>query len=205
MKKNLFLQSSIFNPRPLFAFSLCSVGLWLAMLSFASTPPTGTLTDTSGPVTYDAGPFTTSNPSPIPEVDAGPRCDANFPCDIFRLTVTLPAGYHAAHPNAFIKFTQFWTDAGTGQSDYDLFVYQGHVTTLDGSQQAATQSTASGPTPEMCTFTPLADGSHEFSVVSTPFTSTQEIIHVKIELFPGPSGACNNCTNGKGPAERLSP
>ena len=199
MKRNLFLQSGIFNPRTLFAFSLCSVGVWLAMLSFASSPPTGTLTDTSGPVTYDAGPFTTSNPSPLPQIDAGPRCDSNFPCDIFYLTVTLPAGYHAAHPNAFIKFRQFWTDAGTGQSDYDLFIYQGHVTTLDGSQQAATQSTASGPTPEMCVFTPVADGSHEFSVVSTPFTSTQEIIHVKIELEPGPPGVCNFCTTFGGP------
>ena len=187
MKKNLISQSGIFNPRILLAFSLCSVGTWMAMLSFASTPPSGTLTDVSGPVTYDAGPFNTDNPTPIPEVDAGPHCDANFPCDIFYLTVTLPAGYHAANPNAFIKFTQFWTDAGTGQSDYDLYVYKGHITTLDGSEQAASQSNGSA-NPEICTFTPLADGTQTFSVISTPFISTQEIIHVKIELMPGPSG-----------------
>ena len=199
MKTILSSRSVSSIPRTFIAVLLCSIGASLGWISFAATPPSGTLTDVSGPVTYDAGPFTTSNPSPIPEVDAGPRCDANFPCDIFYLTVNLPAGYAAAHPNAFIKFTQYWTDAGTGQSDYDLFVYPGHVTTLDGSQQAATQSTASGPTPEMCTFTPLADGSHEFSVISTPFTSTQEIIHVKIELFPGPSGSCNNCANFGGP------
>jgi len=194
MKKNLISQSGIFNPRILFAFSLCSVGTWMAMLSFASTPPSGTLTDTSGPVTYTAGPFPTDNPSPIPEVDSGPRCDANFPCDIFYLTVTLPAGYHAAHPNAFVKVTQSWTDAGTGQSDYDLFVYRGHITTLSGSQQADAQSTASGPTPEIAIVGSLADGSQEFSVVSTPFTSTQEIITVKIELFPG-----SNSSGGGGP------
>src|SRR5260370_31256718 len=194
MKKNSAPESAFFNPRIFAAFLLCSAGAWLAMFSFASTPPSGTLTDTSGPVTYTAGPFTIDNPSPIPQVDSGPRCDANFPCDIFYLTVTLPAGYHAAHPHAFVKVTQTWTDAGTGQSDYDLFLYRGHITTLSGSQQAAAQSTASGPTPEIAILGSLADGSQEISVVSTPFTSTQEIITVKIELFPG-----SNSGGGGGP------
>ena len=35
-------QSGLFNPRVLLAFVLCSVGVLLAMLSFATTPPTGT-------------------------------------------------------------------------------------------------------------------------------------------------------------------
>src|SRR5207253_479637 len=33
-------QSGFFNPRVLLAFALCSVGAFLAMLSFAATPPT---------------------------------------------------------------------------------------------------------------------------------------------------------------------
>jgi hypothetical protein len=200
MKKNSNRKAGIFNPRNLLGVFLCLSGISLAMLSFsfAATPPTGTLTDVSPSLTYTAGPFTTSNPSPITQVDSGPRCDAQFPCDFFYLTVTLPAGYHAAHPNAFVRFRQSWTDAGTGQSDYDLFVYKGHITTLDGSKQADTQSTASGPTPEVCNFSPLADGSQEFTVISTPFTSTQEIITVKIDLFPGVNG-CANCSNFGGP------
>jgi len=48
MKKNSIFQSGLFNPRVLLAFTLCSVAGLLGMLSFAATPSTGTLTDTSG-------------------------------------------------------------------------------------------------------------------------------------------------------------
>src|SRR5213080_9805 len=48
MKKNSIFQSGLFNPRVLLAFTLCSVAALLGMLSFAATPSTGTLTDTSG-------------------------------------------------------------------------------------------------------------------------------------------------------------
>jgi hypothetical protein len=41
MKKISNSQSGIFNPRLLVAFTLCSVGMLLAMLSFAATPPSG--------------------------------------------------------------------------------------------------------------------------------------------------------------------
>jgi hypothetical protein len=51
MKKNHPVsESGFFNPRMFGAFLLCSAGAWLAMFSFASTPSSGTLTDTSGPV-----------------------------------------------------------------------------------------------------------------------------------------------------------
>ena len=73
MKKNHPVsESGFFNPRIFGAFLLCSIGAWLAMFSFASTPSSGTLTDTSGPVSYTAGPFFVSNPTPIIEVDSGP-------------------------------------------------------------------------------------------------------------------------------------
>ncbi|HEV2212904.1 MAG TPA: hypothetical protein VGS99_06120, partial [Gammaproteobacteria bacterium] len=107
----------------------------------AATPASGTLTDTSGAVTYSAGPFPLDNPTPVPEVDSGPECNnPQQPCDEFYLTVTLPTGYAAAHPGEQIRFTQSWTDSGTGQSDYDLYVYPGTVTTLDGSKTAVAES-----------------------------------------------------------------
>src|SRR2546422_4523301 len=40
MKKNPNSQSGIFNPRVLLAFTLCSVGVFLAALGFAAVPPT---------------------------------------------------------------------------------------------------------------------------------------------------------------------
>ena len=106
MRKNPSSESGLFNPRVLIALSFCSVGVLLAMFSFAATPSSGTLTDTSGPITYTSGPFFVANPTPILFVDQGPECFGSAqPCDDFVLTVTLPAGYAAAHPNAAVKAT----------------------------------------------------------------------------------------------------
>lgn len=43
MKKKSSSQSGLFNPRAFVAFALCSVGAFLAMVSFAGPKP-GTLT-----------------------------------------------------------------------------------------------------------------------------------------------------------------
>src|SRR5206468_1927405 len=78
-----------------------------------------------------------ANPTPIPQVDVGPRCSNPIqPCDDYALTVSLPAGYSTTYPNAAVKVTLSWTDALTGASDYDLYVYKGTVTATDGSQAA---------------------------------------------------------------------
>src|ERR1043166_1555788 len=120
MKETPSSQSGFFNPRALVAASLCSAGLLLAMYSFAATPSSGTLTDTSGPLNYMGGPFFVANPTPILFVDQGPECFGSAqPCDDYVLTVTLPAGYAAANPNASVKVTLGWTDAGGGAPDYD--------------------------------------------------------------------------------------
>ena len=107
MQKNSSSESGSFNPRVLFGITLGAVGLFLGLAGLASTPATGTLTDTSGPITYTAGPFNTPNASPLGagQLDNGPRCNSQFPCDNYTLTVSLPTGYDAAHPNAAVKVT----------------------------------------------------------------------------------------------------
>src|SRR5437899_8519946 len=166
MKRNSPSESAFFNPRIFAAFCLCSVGAMLAMFSFASTPPSGTLTDSSGPQTYTAGPFFVANPTPIIFVDQGPECfGSEQPCDDYALTVTLPSGYAAAHPNAAVKVTMSWSDNGSGASDYDLYASKNprsdcsptDCTSTDGSQAANYQS-ASSANPEVATISPLADG-----------------------------------------------
>src|SRR6266404_2380759 len=193
MKKNPASQSGLFNPRVLLAFCLCSVGGLLAMFSFASTPSSGTLTDTSGPQTYTAGPFFVVNPTPVIEVDSGPECfGSEQPCDDYALTVTLPAGYAAAHPNAAIKATLSWADTGSGNSDYDLYIYKNprgdcspqDCTSTDGTEAADYQS-ASSANPEIATISPLADGTQKYTLVVVPYTPTGENVHVTIELLPG--------------------
>jgi hypothetical protein len=173
----------------LFAALICLVvGVIVAtMPGSAATPSSGTLTDVSGPLFYDAGPFNVVNPTPIPEVDSGPECNGSAqPCDNFALTVTLPSGYHAANPNAAVKVTLSWTDTGSGASDYDLYIFKGTVGNTSGSKQADYQS-ASSANPEIATISSLADGSQKFSVKVVPFTPTQETVHVKLELLAGSS------------------
>src|SRR5947209_6714615 len=116
MKKSSGSESGAFNPRIFAAFILGSIGAWLAMFSFASTPSSGTLSDTGSTVlTYDAGPFNASNPTPVLFLDSGPECFGTAqPCDDFALTATISSAYLAAHPNASIKVTAGWTDTGSG-------------------------------------------------------------------------------------------
>src|SRR2546428_11646039 len=51
MKKNPNSQSGLFNPRILLAFTLCSAGVLLAMLSFAATPGSATASTSSAEAT----------------------------------------------------------------------------------------------------------------------------------------------------------
>src|SRR5437762_483567 len=120
-----------------------------AWTSLAATPSSGTLSEGTPVLNYDAGLFNTANQSPLGlgQLDQGPRCNGTtFPCDSYALTISLPAGYAAQHPNASAKATMYWADTGSGQSDYDLYIYRGNVTTLNGSQAADYQS-AGGANP----------------------------------------------------------
>lgn len=154
----------------------------------AASPSSGTLTDTSSPLSYTAGPFTVANPTPVLLVDSGPEClNPAQPCDDYALTVALPSGYHAEHPNATVKLTLGWTDAGSGSSDYDLYIYKGTLINTDGGQQADYQSAGSA-NPEVATIGQLADGSATYTVKVVPYTPTGETVHVTIELLPGSGG-----------------
>ncbi|MEY2565372.1 MAG: hypothetical protein QOH88_3565 [Verrucomicrobiota bacterium] len=202
MRKNSSSESGAFNPRILFAFLLCSTGVLLAIYSWAATPPSGTISTATPTLNYTAGPFFQSNQSPVGlgQLDVGPRCDgAAFPCDTFALTVSLPAGYAAAHPFGGVKVTAKWTDSGAGKSDYDLYIYDvprgdcspNDCSSVDGTQQANHQS-ASGNDPEVATIFPLADGVTKHTIQIVPFQPTGETLQVKIELVEGvgsPSGS----------------
>src|SRR5947208_10076924 len=209
MSKNIRTRSSFITPRTKFIviFAGC-LGLALivdAIRSSASNPSSGTLTDVSGPLTYTAGPFNAANPTPVIEVDSGPECgglgapggNQAQPCDDYALTATIPPAYLTAHPNASIKVTMSWTDTGSGNSDYDLYIYKNprgdcspsDCTVTDGSQMADYQS-ASGSNPEVANISPLpTDGlPHKYTIVIVPYTPTREVINVRIELAPGGAG-----------------
>ena len=167
----------------LVALSSCSVSVLLQAED--SHAGTAILTDTSGPITYSAGAYTVANPTPIPLLDSGPECsNPQQPCHDFPLKVSLPQGYAAAHPGASIRIQLSW--AGDGNSDYDLYVYPGDITTTYGSEAALSESATSSD-PEM-TALPAADGNHRFTVKVVPYAPGDEDLQVTIELVPGPAG-----------------
>jgi hypothetical protein len=190
-------QSGLFNPRLLLAVALSSVGGMFAILSFASTPSSGTLDPSHTPITYDAGPLPPNQtPEPTGLVRPGPVCEgtgATSTCDSYALTVTLPNGYVAANPAASVRVTLYWTNTdptGNEPSDYDLYIYKGVVGNLDGSQRADFQS-AGPPTqnPEVANITPLTDGTSQFTIKIVGFQPAGETVHVKIELLTNSGGS----------------
>ncbi len=204
MHKYRVSESGFFNPRIFCAFLLCSAGAWLAMFSFAAKPALGTISDTGATsLSYTAGPFNVSNPTPVIEVDSGPECHAAGvpggkqaqPCDDYALTANISSGYVAAHPNASIKVTASWTDTGSGNSDYDLYVFKNprsdcnpdDCTETDGTQTANYQS-ASGANPEIASIFPLVAGTQKYTIVIVPYTATGEIVNVSVELLEGADG-----------------
>ncbi|MDQ6656529.1 MAG: hypothetical protein M3Y80_12045, partial [Verrucomicrobiota bacterium] len=192
MKKHTASKSGMLNLRTVAALALASVGVSLGWMSFAATPPSGTLSPSNPVLTYTAGPFNQSNPSPVIMVDSGPRCNTpGNPCDSYALQLSLPAGYVAANPNAVIKVTMGWTDTGSGQADYDLYVFKGIVTDaqVNGSRPADAGQSASGANPEVASIGSLLDGSpRNYTIKIVPYQSTREVLNVRIELLAGAPG-----------------
>ena len=86
----------------------------MAMLSLASTPSSGTLTEANSsqnPLTYTAGPFFQPNAfgsSIAGECDPDPS-DPLVPCDVYQLHVSLPAGWVQAHPDQHLFVRIDWS------------------------------------------------------------------------------------------------
>lgn len=175
----------------------CAVGLLAAPLcALAATPDKGTLSPTSGPLTFTSGPFTSANATPVPLVDTGPTCDDPTPaCDHYELTISLPAGYVAAHNQDSVKVTTSWEDTGSGSSDYDLYIYKGLVNATDGGDTPPYKA-ASQANPEVTTIYPLLDGDNLYTIKIVPYTPSGEVVTTTIELVNA-DGVATNPNFGK--------
>src|SRR6202040_78610 len=71
MKNNPASQSGMFNSRALLAFSLCSVGVFLAMLSFAATPMSE-MNEHAGPLSGNAASAAAASWSIVPSPNTDP-------------------------------------------------------------------------------------------------------------------------------------
>jgi hypothetical protein len=84
-----------------------------APMTQAATPASGTISPTASSVTYSAGPFLAPNAS----ATAGTlSCNALSPCDDFKLSVSVPAGYEADHT---LSIKVSWSNTA---ADFDLYV-----------------------------------------------------------------------------------
>jgi hypothetical protein len=121
----------------------------------AAAPTSGTLTDTSGPVSWSGGPFVTANVTA--QANGEPLCALPESCDDFALHVSAPAGYGTDH-NLQIKVG--WTNTA---ADFDVYLYDA------AGNLAATA--ASSADPETVT---VAPNSGDYVVRVVPFAPLGE-------------------------------
>jgi hypothetical protein len=209
MKKTRSSQSGLVNPRALIAFVLCAIGVSFGWLSFASTPSSGTLTNTNGPtnpLTYTAGPFTQPNAfgnSIAGECDPAPS-DPLVPCDIYTLHVSLPGGYVQANPNTHLFVRIDWS---VPAAVFDLYLWNanswtGKTSFPSGSPIA--QSVQTATTFQQVEIAPDAGtGIVDFVVqVSTTFPAGQSFTS-KIWLGPATVATVQSPGNASGIAPRF--
>lgn len=148
----------------------------------AATPDRGTLSPDAPQAAYTAGPFNVPNATPTPGIDSGPVCDDTAPCDSYRLTVNLPAAYAQAHPNLSVRVTLAWTDANpAAASDYDLWIYEGEVDELDGSDPGVAGGGATSANPEVAEFYPDV-GTSVYTIKVVPYAPSGETVQVNIQF-----------------------
>ncbi len=157
----------------------------VALRAHAAEPSSGTLTPTSEPISYTAGPFFVANPSPQAGL-AGvpPVCeDDGVSCDKFELTVTLPDNYDVTNPADLIEVSVVWPDAS---ADFDMYVYDAAGVEVGRS--------ASGADPEVARFI-AGKGTKTYTVQVIPFTPLGQSIEGSIQLKQVSGGG-----GGSGPA-----
>jgi hypothetical protein len=176
MKKNTASQSAFFNPRIFTAFLFCSAAVWMAMLSFATiTPPGGTLTDSSGPITFTGGPYAVPNPSS--QATGTPTCNAVLVCDEYTLTVS---GLSAATTaSQYIRVQVAWQELGEAQ--FDLYVFSG--TSATGQLIATSIGNMTYVDPDVVLI-PAINGTYTIRVV--PFNPQTLSITGTVSLVPFP-------------------
>lgn len=113
--------------------ALIAVAALLATLTtivLAADPDNGTLTDTSGVQSW------TGSLTPLDSTGGAGSCAAAEVCDVFTLTVNLPAAYWDTNDGG-VDIAITWPSV---DDDLDLYVFNGGVQALDSSGQSATTS-----------------------------------------------------------------
>lgn len=172
MTKNSASRSAATTARLLLVLALCASGALFALYSFAASPPNGTLTDTSGPVIYTAGPFVVANVTA--QANDTPICSGTGQdCDDFALTVNV-----TADPQKQVKVKIEWPNPA---ADFDLYVFDSKGTLV------ASSATSSDPEVAILPAAPAT-----YTVRVAPFAPAGQSFTGTISLEstpPAPAGA----------------
>src|SRR5437870_4594050 len=143
MKKNPNSKSGIFNMRVLLAFSLCSVGASLALLSFASTPPSDSITV---PSTIGQTVSVTWTGTIPPLANASSDCTvlADLPAaDTHTTTINVPPGTYDT-VSAHFTFNISWTPVASNSTSDEVLTVVG-VGSSDGGNPSETEAAINLP------------------------------------------------------------
>jgi hypothetical protein len=179
MKTRSVSRSGLSQIRILIACALVIVSGFISFLALATiTPPKGTLTENSGPVTFTGGPYLVANPSS--QANGVPTCNAVLVCDEFALTVS---GLSAATTaSKYIRIEVRWPEAG--ETQFDLYVFQGDSAT--GPIIAKNLGNQTYVDPDVVLI-PAINGSYTIRVV--PFLPNGQSITGTVNLVPFPAVA----------------
>ena len=179
MKTHSVSRSGLSHARILIACALVISSALIGVAAFATiTPPNGTLTEASGPVTFTGGPYLVPNPSS--QATGVPICNAVLICDEFALTVS---GLSAATTaSRYIRIEVRWPEAG--ETQFDLYVFQG--TSATGQLIARNLGNATYVDPDVVLI-PAINGSYTIRVV--PFLPNGQSITGTVSLVPFPAVA----------------
>ncbi|MEY2497922.1 MAG: hypothetical protein QOD12_1478, partial [Verrucomicrobiota bacterium] len=177
MKKHAFSRSGLSQLRILAAGALVSISALFALLAFATiTPPAGVLTEISGPITFTGGPYPVPNPSS--QANGVPICNAVLVCDEFALTVSGLSPVTTA--TKYIRIEIHWPELG--ETQFDLYVFQGNTTTGRVIAQNLGNQTYVDPDVVLI---PAVNGSYTIRVV--PFLPNGQSITGTVSLVPFPA------------------
>ncbi len=159
MNKKSSSESGIFNLRIFLVFALCSISGLLALISFAASPSSGTITPTSSPITWNG------TASGIPPTGGGESsCTEGTNCDSFTLTISgTPGDWTGKQVHVQINWA-------LPANDYDMYV---HKDSLSGPVVASSGS--GGTTQEQVDLNPASSsiGTGTFVVHVVYFAATQ--------------------------------
>lgn len=113
---------------------------------------------------------------------------AQNPCDSYVLTTSVSAAYLAANPGASARVILSWTDTGSGNSDYDLYIYSGNVGNTTATTPVPVFRAASAANPESTAIFPLTAGNVTYTIKVVPYVASGETIRVEIDLLAGSGG-----------------